>query len=271
MQRLQTHLDHFRRLDDLAQADSFIHRLHPAVKIITTLIFLITVSSYAKYEVAGLLPMLLYPVAMISLGRLPLDYFAERLVFLFPFVILMAIANPFFGTVPFWQIGGIAISGGWVSFVSILFRFALAVTAVLALVATTGIHDIGTVLMRAGLPKILVLQLFLLYRYLSLLLEEGYRIEQAYVLRSNGNGRGIAPRAWGSLAGGLLLRTFTRAQKVYESMLCRGFTGELRYLRMVRLSAGSLVYLAGWVIFFIGVRFNNIPVKLGDWVRGAFG
>ena len=106
---------------------------------------------------------------------------------------------------------------------------------------------------------------------LSLLLEEGYRIEQAYVLRSNGNGRGIAPRAWGSLAGGLLLRTFTRAQKVYESMLCRGFTGELRYLRMVRLSAGSLVYLAGWVIFFIGVRFNNIPVKLGDWVRGAFG
>ena len=271
MQRLRKHLDHFRRLDDLAQADSFIHRLHPAIKMITTLVFLITVSSYAKYEFAGLLPMLLYPVAMISLGRLPLDYFAERLIFLFPFVILMAIANPFIDQIPYWHIGGVVVSRGWVSFASILFRFMLAVTAVLALVATTGINDIGAVLMRAGLPKILVLQLLLLYRYLSLLLEEGYRIEQAYMLRSGGNGRGIAPSAWGSLAGGLLLRTFIRAQKIYEAMLCRGFTGELHFLRSVRLNAGSMIYMAGWVSFFIGVRYNNIPSKLGDWVRGVWG
>ena len=41
MQRLKAHLDHLRRLDDLAQEDSIIHRLHPAIKIVTTLIFLI--------------------------------------------------------------------------------------------------------------------------------------------------------------------------------------------------------------------------------------
>ena len=91
MQRLQSHLDHFRRLDDLARADSYIHRLHPAIKIATTLIFLITLSSYAKYEVTGLLPLIFYPVALVTLGRLPLGYFAERLMFLAPFVVLLAI------------------------------------------------------------------------------------------------------------------------------------------------------------------------------------
>jgi len=271
MQRLRTHLDHFRRLEDLAQTDSFIHRLHPAIKMITTLAFLVTVASYPKYEFTGLLPLLLYPVAMISLGRLPLGYFAERLLFLFPFVILMAIANLFLDQAPFFYYGGLVISKGGASFSSIILRFMLAVTAVLALVATTGINDIGAVLIRARFPKILVLQLLLLYRYLSLLLEEAYRIEQAYVLRSGGKGHGVAPQAWGSLVGGLLLRTFSRAQKIYEAMLCRGFTGEFRFLRQLKLSCGSLLYLAMWLLFFGCVRFVNIPSKLGEWVRGVLG
>ena len=78
MQRLHAHLDHFRRLDDLARLDSALHRLHPAVKIITTLVFLLAVASYPKYEVAGLLPLVLFPLAVITLGRLPGSYFGER-------------------------------------------------------------------------------------------------------------------------------------------------------------------------------------------------
>ena len=271
MQRLQAHLDHFRRLDDLARANSFIHRLHPAIKIITTLIFLIALASYAKYEVTGLLPLILYPVALITLGRLPLDYFAERLMFLVPFVALVAIANPFLDRVPMLQWGDLTITGGWISFVSIVLRFLLAVTAVLALVATTGIHDVCSVLMRVGVPRILVLQLLLLYRYLSLLLEEAYRIEQAYLLRSGGSRRGIAPKVWGSLAGSLLIRTFTRAQKIYDAMLCRGFVGELRLLRPAQLTVGSLAYLAGWTTFIVSARLINIPVRIETLFRGVFG
>jgi cobalt/nickel transport system permease protein len=271
MQRLQVHLDHFRRLDALARADSIIHRLHPAIKIITTLIFLIAVASYGKYEVTGLLPLVLFPVALITLGRLPLTYFAERLLFLVPFVVLLAIANPFYDRTPLLEWGGVAITGGWISFASVLVKFLLAVTAVLALIATTGIHDVCSVLMRAGVPRILVLQLLLLYRYLSLLMEEAYRIEQAYLLRSCGSGRGIAPKVWGSLAGSLLIRTFSRARKIYDAMLCRGFAGELRFLRPAKLTVGSLVYLAGWTVFIICARYVNIPLRVETIFRGVFG
>lgn len=271
MQRFQAHLDHFRRLDDLAQADSYIHRLHPAVKLITTLVYLIIVASYAKYEVAGLLPLIVYPVVVITLGRLPLGYFAERMLFLAPFVLLLAIANPFLDRTPLIVLGGMAIAGGLVSFTAIVMKFLLAVTAVLALVATTGIHDICAVLMRSGVPRILVLQLLLLYRYLSLLLEEAYRTEQAYLMRSGGRGRGVAPRVWGSLAGGLLIRTFGRARKIYDSMLCRGFSGEIRFLRPTRVNAASLVYLTGWTTFIVCARFINIPERLETLFRGVFG
>ena len=271
MQRLHAHLDHFRRLDDLARLDSVLHRLHPAVKIITTLFFLLAVASYPKYEVAGLLPLVLFPLAVITLGRLPGSYFAERLAFLAPFVFLVAIANPFFDRSPLIVWNGVTISGGWISFLSVVLRFLLAVTAVLALVATTGIHDLCAMLMRFGVPRILALQLLLLYRYLSLLLEEAYRIEQAYLLRSGSAGRGIAPRAWGSLAGGLLLRTYGRAQKIYAAMRCRGFAGELRLLQPARLTGASWAYLAGWTAFIVYVRCFNLRAQLKFFFRRGLG
>ena len=271
MQRLRTHLDHLRRLDDLAQTDSFLHRLHPAVKLVATAAFLVTVASYGKYEFVGMLPLLLYPAAMIGLGRLPLGYFAERLLLLTPFVLMMALANPVMDQNPIAHIGGWVVTGGWASFFSIVFRFMLAVTAVLILVATTGMNDIGSALMRAGLPSILVLQLLLIYRYLSLLLEEAYQLEQAYLMRSSAKRSGIAPRAWGSLAGALLLRTYSRAQRVYEAMLCRGFAGKLHFTRPTKMTGASVAYLAVWLAFFVCARIYNLPVQLGELVKGAWG
>jgi cobalt/nickel transport system permease protein len=226
-------------------------------------------ASYPRYEFSGLLPLVLYPVVVITLGRLPVGYFGERLLFLLPFVLLLAIANPFLDHTPLVQIGFISISGGWLSFFSIILRFLLAVTAVLALVATTGIHDLCAVLLRAGMPRILALQLLLLYRYLSLLMEEAYRIEQAYLLRAGGR-KGIAPAVWGSLAGGLLLRTYARAKLVYQAMLCRGFSGELRFSRPVRLDRVSVTYLLGWSLFILVVRNYPVTQLLGKMVRGVW-
>ena len=162
------------------------------------------------------------------------------------------------------------ITGGWISFFCIVLKFLLAVTAVLILVATTGIHDVCAVLMQAGAPRIVVLQLLLIYRYLSLLLEEAYRIEQAYLLRSGGS-RGIAPSAWGSLAGGLLLRTYARAQKIYDAMLCRGFAGELRLLKPARVTVASVTYLAVWTAFIVYARLINIPLQIGTLFKGVLG
>ena len=98
------------------------------------------------------------------------------------------------------------------------------------------------------MPQILVTVLLLIYRYLVLMLKEADRITQAYMLRAPGE-RGIKKSAWGSLAGQMLLRSMDRAQRVYESMMLRGFRGEF-FLR------GSFVPL--WQSVLYGVIWGAV-------------
>jgi cobalt/nickel transport system permease protein len=168
------------------------------------------------------------------------------------------------------QFGVVGVSGGWLSFFSIVIRFLLGVTAVLVLVATTGIHDLCSVLLRARVPRILVLQLLLLYRYLSLLMEEAYRIEQAYLLRA-GTGGGVSPGVWGSLVGGLLIRTYSRARMIYQAMLCRGFSGEIQLSKPASMDGGSLLYLIGWTLFILGVRIFPVSQIMETMIKGVWG
>ena len=78
------------------------------------------------------------------------------------------------------------------------------------------------------MPKLLVTQFLLTYRYLTLLLEQADTMAQAYILRAPKQ-KGVHFKVWGSLAGQLLLRSIDRANNLYDSMLLRGYQGEYYY------------------------------------------
>lgn len=65
------------------------------------------------------------------------------------------------------------------------------------------------------IPSVIVTQVMLTYRYVTLLLSEAGRITQAYALRAP-NQKGINIKNWGSLLGHLLLRTIDRADEIYN-------------------------------------------------------
>jgi cobalt/nickel transport system permease protein len=267
MINLQARWLNLRQLDELAAQDTVIHRLHPCAKLLTTAVFLIVVASFSKYEVLGLLPFFLYPITLLSLADLPYAVLLKRVLLAIPFVFFVGIFNPLFDQTPFLQIGPLLISGGWISFISILLRFILAVTAALLLIATTGMDGIGAALLRLKVPRVFVVQLLFMYRYLYVLLEEVSRTLLAHSLRSFRDS-GLRFRVWGSLLGQLLLRTIDRAQRIYQAMLCRGFDGEIRLLRHQPFALGDLAYLSGWVFFFLVARSYNIPQWLGTLLMG---
>jgi cobalt/nickel transport system permease protein len=269
MIKLESNWLNLRHLDDLANKKTFIHCLDPCTKLFTTLAFVIIVTSFSKYEITSLIPLLFYPIASMALGSLPYNHVLKRLIVIAPFVIFVGLFNPIFDQNPVANLGPFLISGGLISFMSITIKLTLTVTSALILVATTGMNSICFALLRIGVPKPIVIQMLFMYRYLHVLLEEFLITSQAYSLRSF-HSNGIHYKAWGSLLGQLLLRTMTRAQRIYQAMLCRGFDGEIHLISTGMWAKRDSLYLVFWLSFFLFCRFVNIPQALGKLLMEGF-
>jgi cobalt/nickel transport system permease protein len=250
-------------LDTLANQHTAIHSLDPRAKLVTTLTFIGTVISFPRYEISGLMPFLLYPVVMISLGNLPIGYLLKKVCVALPFAFFIGIFNPLFDRVIMMQLGPLAISGGWLSLLSILLRVLTTVLAALILIATTGFTGMCMALEKIGVPKIFVTQLLFMYRYLFVLIDEAARMVRARALRSF-DGKGLGLKVFSSIIGHLLLRTLDRAQRIHLAMLSRGFDGEIRIARSYKIRVREIVFGLGWSSLFIVLRLYNLPVLLGN-------
>lgn len=257
------------RMDELGRLDTPVHRLDPRAKVITTFIFIVVVMSFPRYEVSVLMPFFLYPFALIALGRIPPDYIFRKILLAAPFALFIGMFNPLLDRQTVAIVGVWPISGGWLSFASIMLRFVLTVSAALALVACTGIHRLGAGLERMCVPRVFVVQLLFLYRYLFVVADEGTRMMRSLELRSAGP-RSMRLHVYGSLVGHLLLRSMDRADRVYRAMISRGFDGKIRMLRQTSLLWTDWAFTAGWTAFFTVARMWNLADGIGRlFTKGA--
>lgn len=254
-----------KRLDLLANGDSAVHRLDGRAKVLVTLVFIVSVVSFDKYELAALAPFIIFPVIMIARAGLPPLFIAKKIALLCPFVLVVGIFNPVFDRQTLAHLGPLAISGGWVSFASILIRSLLTVGAAFILVGVTGFTAVCQAIEQMGMPRVFAVQLHFLYRYIFVLTEEAGRVSRARELRSFGSkGRGMG--SYGSLIGNLLLRTWERAERIHMAMLTRGFTGEFHTRQTSRFGNRELLFVSCWSACFILLRFYNVPQIIGSFV-----
>ena len=232
MPSLEDGLYDLGRLDRLAALDTPVHRLDPRAKVLTTLVFLVCVVSFGTYELLPMAPFAFFPVALIAEGGLPAGFLLRKVLAVAPFAVFVGVFNPLIDRTIVAEIAGVAITGGWVSFVSILLRVLL----------TT--------------------QLLLLYRYIFVLGEETMRMARARALRSFGR-RGMGLGVYVNMLGSLLLRTYARAERVYRAMLARGFDGRVRTLGDRAIGGRDVVFTLGWSAAFVLFRIYNVPLALG--------
>ncbi|MEI7948498.1 MAG: cobalt ECF transporter T component CbiQ [bacterium] len=250
------------RMDELGRMDTPVHRVDARAKAVVTFTFIAVVMSFPVHEVSALTPFLLFPVALVALGRIPARHILSKILIAAPFALVVGMFNPFMDRQPFAAIGPFTVTGGWMSFTSIMLRFVLTVGAALALVACTGMNRLGAGLGRLGVPRVFVVQLLFLYRYLFVVADEGSNMFRSVELRSE-RARPLSLRTYGSLIGTLLLKSMDRAERVYRAMVARGFDGEIRMLRRSSFRWTDSVFIGGWLAYFIAARAWNLADVLG--------
>ncbi len=256
-------------LDTLSYGNTVIHRLDPRAKLVATLLFIVTVVSFPKYEITGLLPFFLFPVMLFSLADIPPAFILKKVLLVSSFAFFIGIFNPVIDRRTAYYLMGVSVSAGWISFLSIMMKFFLTITSGLLLVATTSFPGICHALQKLGVPEIFISQLLFLYRYIFVLVEEAMRVARARDLRSFGK-RGKGMKTFVSLAGTLFLRTVERAERIYQAMLSRGFAGTLHTTRAYNFRGPDAFFLGATIVLLYLFRVYDVVGTVGRLSMRAF-
>ena len=269
MSKISNAIHEIHHMDTLASKDQWVNRIHPLVKFIITISYIAAVVSFQKYDVIGLAGMVVYPVSVFILSELSFRDSVKRLRLVLPLICFLGILNPFFDK-NYVIIAGVQINAGVLSMITLILKGLFSVLASYLLIAATSIDKLCYAFRMLHIPRAIVTQFMLTYRYITVLLEEVDHITQAYALRAPKQ-KGIHFKAWGSLTGRLLLRSVDRANQVYESMLLRGYTGDYRYMReRLAVRPQDIMYLLFWLGIIVLFRAYPVMLIIGNLTGGIF-
>jgi cobalt/nickel transport system permease protein len=244
-------------IDEYSHLNSFVHRLDPRTKLIASLVFILAVvvtpaSNWhlfaAYFCIVGVI---------LALSKLPPLYVLKRSLVIFPFVLLIAVFIPFFkegdvaGSYNIWLWQVSITYTGLLVLANVVVKAWLSILALILLSSTTRLDDLLNGLSQLGVPKVMILIVSFMYRYIFVLVDEVMRIKQARDSRNFGGRWFHHMKAIGNMLGTLFIRSYERAERVYAAMLSRGFDGQIRTTNKLRFRQADA---------YFGVAFSMLLV-----------
>ena len=257
MSEINAKIHELHHIDRMAGREGWLSGFHPLAKVLVTVLYILLVVSFDKYDLAGLLPMAVYLIITMSLQNITFRMVWKKAGALFLVVGLVGVVNPFLDTTPLFTLGNLPVTGGVVSFLNLALKGCYALCASVILILSTSMEEICYALQVLHLPKELITVLLLIDRYVIVFMKEVERMSQAYALRAPGQ-KGVHYKVWGSMLGQLLLRSMDRAQNVYESMKLRGFQSTFTLSGKTYEKKASVAFVLVWTALFLLLRYCKL-------------
>ena len=236
--------------------ESIIKCLDPRTKILSVFLFSVIVA--VSYRLTTLFFALAISLIIIIASKAYAKEVFKRLVPVNLIVILLWFFLPF--TVkgePVCSLGPLSITGEGLFYATrITIKSNTMMLMLIALISSTSVLTIGHAMHDMFIPKKLVHLLFFTFRYIYIIYDEYLRIEKALKVRCFVPKTSLHTyKTYAFMVGMLLVKSFDRAQRVYNAMLCRGFNGNFYCLNTFSLAKKdyfSFCIMCG-AIFIMGV------------------
>jgi cobalt/nickel transport system permease protein len=255
---------HHAYIDKFAYQDSAIHRIDSRVKFIVLLVFTAVVISLPRTSVSILFCYAVGPFAVLVLGKVPLRFAFKHILLVSPFVLVLALTCPLYDRTPVAVAFGPFVgqgTAGWMRCFSILGKFVVTMLALIALVSTTRFSVLLAGLQRLCVPKILIIQLGFLYRYIFVLIDRVHHILRARAARTfRYRGLKMELKTAAAMLGSLFIRSIDSAEHIDVAMRARGFDGNWRTLSALRIRGTDYVFLVAAAAFVLGLYLFVEPI-----------
>lgn len=140
--------------------------------------------------------------------------------------------------------------------VTLFFQAMGAVCCLYFLSTSTPMPQLIEVLRRCHLPELMIELMYLIYRYLFVLLEVQRQMTVAAEARLGYTGVRRSLATAGRISGCLLAASFRRSSLCYDAMEARGYDGKLAFLaHMPPLRAGHVWAAAAYLLALMGLIF----------------
>jgi len=202
---------HHLVIDRWSRGTSPLHQRDPRAKVAALLVFLVALSTTPPPAQAAFAAYAILLLLAARLARLPIRGLAGRAALVLPF-------SATFALLTWW-------SGDSLRALALAEKSFLSGLAALLLVGTTPLTGWTAALESWHAPRMLILVIQFVYRYLFVIAEQAQRMRWAALCRGSHGSTSGSFRLAAGLVGVLFARSWQRADGVYHSMLARGFRG----------------------------------------------
>ena len=226
---------HHLVIDRWSRGTSSLHQRDPRAKLAALLVFLVVLSTTrpaAQWAFAAYAVLL---VIAANSARLPILGLAGRAALVLPF-------SATFALLTWW-------SGDSMRALALAEKSFLSGMAALLLVGTTPLTGWTAALESWRVPRMLILVIQFVYRYLFVIAEQAQRMRWAALCRGRGSFRLAA-----GLVGVLFARSWQRADGIYHAMLARGFRGRFVPAAPAPLRASDALFFSACLAGCVGIR-----------------
>jgi cobalt/nickel transport system permease protein len=204
-----------------------IHTAAPECKLAAQLLLVLVIVATPREAFWAFGVYAVMVMGLVAVARIPPGFVLKRMVFEVPFI-LFAVLMPFLGGGQRTEVFGLSLSveglwGAW----NILAKATLGVAISIVVAATTTMPEFVRGFEGLHMPRVLVSTSSFMVRYFDVIADEMRRMKVAR------ESRGYDPRwiwqakAVAISAGALFIRAYERGERVYLSMLSRGYEGTM--------------------------------------------
>ncbi|MFH1778095.1 MAG: cobalt ECF transporter T component CbiQ [Candidatus Omnitrophota bacterium] len=236
-------------IDEYSGIDSYIRRLEPRIKVIAffAIIFFVMFTKPTAFITFELYAALM--VILILLSKISLWYIFKRSLIIIPFVLMVAVVIPFFKTGEIaggYSFGTLKLTvtyDGLMVFWNVFVKAYLCILSMILLISSTRFSDLLKAFEKLKCPKLFIMVISFMYRYLFVITDELMQMKQAKEARSVGGTKWFNIRVLANMLGVLFIRSYERGENVYLAMCSRGFDGRVKTITKFQLNTQDFAFL----------------------------
>ena len=238
---------------------SRLSKVKPQTKLLGIFLIILSIAFFSMNNLKLFMIHICCVVYLLFISKISFKTYLKRLSIDIPFV-LFAIFLPFIskgnGKIFGEYLGLTIYETGLIEMRNLIFKITLCVTLAIILTATTSTIELIYGMQKLKISPLLISIFSFAIRYIDVFIDELKRVKTSMKSRgySEKGLKNLQPIAFAS--GAMLVRGYERGERVYNSMISRGFNGYLE-LHDREYKNTNMIYLIG-IICLLATIYDQI-------------